>query len=611
MPPVPQRNDAMGQTLDPGDQLGAHGPEPRLDSWKAIAAHLNRDVSTVRRWEKREGLPVHRHLHHKLGSVYAFPSEIDRWWQGRRGGVELGERGEEPIDQRAGDGRSPAVSIAAERRSERYAPEGRRTLRGLLAALLAVLILGAIAALLMGTPRPPTIPEGSASIAVLPFQHAAVNADADILVDGLTEAIINSLSASSKLKVISRASVFRYKGKNIDSRRVGRELGVRAVLLGRVVQRDDRLSLVVELVDARDDHQLWGMTYERRLTDLVGLHEEIARHVGRTLTGRDHAGLTNRYSQNAVVYELYLRGRYHWNKRTPEGFRSAVSEFSQAIEKDPAYAPAYAGLADSYILMGYFDNLISFDEARVKARAAATRALELDDSLAEAHMSMAGVLEYAQWDWAGAEREYRRAIQLAPNYASAYHWYANNLSIRDRHDEAISQGTRAVELDPLSPIVHVALGHAYYLAERYDEAIGQMQRALEIEPSFANAHQFLGQVYARKGLHEEAVAEYRQADAGERWVWKSALAYLYTRMGRHPEASRIVGDFRTRRPQVSLVTTAALYAAVGERDQPLALLERACDQRDPDISYIKSLPAFESLRGDPAFQALLRRIGLG
>jgi TolB-like protein len=393
MPPVPQRTDAMGQTLDPrGDHLGAHASEPRLDSWKAIAAHLNRDVSTVRRWEKREGLPVHRHLHHKLGSVYAFPSEINGWWQSRRGGVEPNGRGEEPIDQGAGCGSSPAVSIGAEHSSDGHAPEGRRGLRGLLAASLAVLVLGVISALLMWTPRVPTIPDGSASIAVLPFQHAAVNADADILVDGLTEGIINSLSAASQLKVISRASVFRYKGKNIDSRRVGRELGVRAVLLGRVVQRDDRLSLVVELVDARDDHQLWGMTYERRVTDLISLHEEIARHVGRTLTGRDHDGLTNRYSQNAVVYELYLRGRYHWNKRTPEGFRSAVSEFTQAIERDPSYAPAYAGLADSYTLMGYFYSLIPFDEARVKARAAALRALELDDSLAEAHMSMAGVI---------------------------------------------------------------------------------------------------------------------------------------------------------------------------------------------------------------------------
>jgi TolB-like protein/Flp pilus assembly protein TadD len=595
----------MAQTPEPGDHVGAHAPEPRLDSWKAIAVYLNRDVSTVRRWERREGLPVHRHLHHKLGSVYAFPSEIDRWWGSRHVGLDRAGRGEELAAQRPSAGPLPPTS-AEKRESERH-PPAVWVKRGLLAASLAVLVV----TIQIGAPRAPRIADAGASVAVLPFQHVAVNDDADILVDGLTEGIINSLSAASHLKVISSASVFRYKGKSIHSRQAGRDLGVRAVLLGRVTQLNGRLTLAVELVDARDDRQLWGQTYERGAANLGLLHEEIARHVTRTLTGREPAGFTSRYRQNAAAYELYLRGRYHWNKRTPEDFRRAVNEFSQIIEKDPAYAPAYAGLADSYTLMAYFYNLIPFDEARVKARAAAAKALELDESLAEAHMSMAGVLEFEQWDWAGAEREYRRAIELSPNYASAYHWYANNLSIRGRHDEAIAQGTRAAELDPLSPIVHVALGHAYYLADRHDEAIGQFQRALEIEPSFANAHQMLGQAYARKGLYEEAVAEFRKADTAGRWLWKSALAHVYTRMGRHDAAGQIVRTFKSRRPEVSLVTVAALFAAVGERDEPLALLTQAIDQGDPDISFIKSLLAFESLRGDRAFQALLRRIGLG
>ena len=600
----------MGETPEPGDHLGAPAPEPRLDSWKAIAAYLNRDVSTVRRWEKREKLPVHRHLHHKLGSVYAFPSEIDRWWRNRRGSLDRPGRVEETAGQNSGEGLlSPPVDASGDARGHAPAVWAKRG--PVLTASLGILIVCAIATLQMGTSRAPSVPDGSASVAVLPFQHAAVNADADILVDGLTEGIINSLSATTDLKVISSASVFRYKGKNIPSRQAGRDLGVRAVLRGRVVQRNGRLTLAVELVDARDDRQLWGQTYERDATNLGPLHEEISRHVTRTLTGQESLGLVSRYHQNPVTYELYLRGRYHWKKRTPEDFSRAVKEFSQVIETDPTYAPAYAGLADSYTLMGYFYNLIPFDEARVKARAAATKALDLDESLAEAHMSMAGVLEFEQWDWTGAEREYLRAIQLSPNYASAYHWYANNLSIRGRHDEAIAQGIRAVELDPLSPIVHVALGHAYYLAERHDEAIGQLRKALEIEPAFPNAHQFLGQVYAKKGLPEEAVAEFRKADAAERWLWKSALVHHYTRMGRRDAADQIVQTFRTQRPEVSLVTTAALYAAVGERDQPLILLKRACDQRDPDISFIKSLPAFDPLRGDPTFQALLRRIGLG
>ena len=244
----------MGQTPEPGDHVDAHALEPRLDSWKAIAVHLNRDVSTVRRWEKREGLPVHRHLHHKLGSVYAFPSEIDRWWRSRRGGLDRDGRGEEPLDQRASEEGPVTPTFDA----KDHVPAVWGTRGPLLTASLGILIVCTIVTLQMGTSRATRVPDESASIAVMPFQFVAVNADADILVDGLTEGIINSLSAASHLKVISSASVFRYKGKNIQSRQAGRELGVRAVLLGRVVQRDGRLKLAVELVDARDDRPTLG-----------------------------------------------------------------------------------------------------------------------------------------------------------------------------------------------------------------------------------------------------------------------------------------------------------------------------------------------------------------
>jgi TolB-like protein/Flp pilus assembly protein TadD len=598
----------MGHTNEPGGHSAEHPLDLRLDSWKAIAAHLNRDVSTVRRWEKREGLPVHRHLHHKLGSVYAFPSEIDAWWRSRRGRLDPEERSEERVADLLGT--PPPVGPGPQDASLTLSARWDRT--RVLAVSVAVLFVGVIATVLVATSRARAVPANDASVAVLPFEHRSSASEADVLVDALTEGIINRLSAAPDLKVISRASAFRYKGKKtIDLRKAGRELGVRALLVGRVVQKNDRFSLSVELVDTRDDRQLWGTTFERSAATFGLLSEEVARHVSRTMTGRDHVGASRRYTKDPVTHELYLRGRYHWNKRTPEGFRRAVSEFARAIERDPAYAPAFAGLADSYTLMGYYYNLIPVEDARAKSRTAAMKALELDDSLAEAHMSMAGVLEFERWDWTGAEREYRRAIELAPNYASAYHWYANNLSIRGRHDEAISRGTRAVELDPLSPIVHVGLGHAYYLAGRHDEAIAQLEKALGIEPSFLNARQFLGQVYVEKGLYEEAVAEFRKVDAAERWIWRSALAHAYTRMGRMDAAAQIIRTFRTDRPTVSLVTIAALYAAVGERDQSLELLNLACNRRDPDVSFIKSLPAFESLRGDPAFQAILRRIGLG
>ncbi len=437
--------------------------ETRLDSWKEIAEYLRRDVSTVRRWEKREGLPVHRHVHDKLGSVYAFPSEIDEWLRRRRG--------VEPADE-------PPVRTSL--------PEPPASRRSVVIWLSAVVLAGLSSLLIVvGLRAPMTMDDG----------------------------------------------------------------------------RDDRL-----------------------------------RHT--------------RYTRNADVYELYLRGRHHWKKRTPEGYRRAVKAFSQAIEKDPAFAPAYSGLADTFRLMGYYSLLLPFEEARSKAKAAAVTALALDDSLAEAHTSMGSVLEL-DWDWSGAEREFKRAIELAPNYASAHHWYANNLSIQGRHDEAIAAGRRAVAIEPLSPILHVALGHAYLLAGRHDEAVDQLQKALEIEPASANAHQFLGLAYQRKGMYEQALAEMREANAlSDSWLWKAYLVHLYMTMNRREEAMHLLSEFDTRRPRVSLVTTAALYAAVGERDRPLALLEQACNERDPDAAGLIDVPVFDSLRGDPAFKALIRRIGL-
>jgi TolB-like protein/tetratricopeptide (TPR) repeat protein len=566
-------------------------------------------VSTVRRWERREGLPVHRHRHHKLGSVYAFPSEIDDWWHHRR--VDRFDRRDEAAAQPAAE--APAAEAPGVQPAAEPPPATRRVARPALIALIVLtaglMLIGALP-FLVGAFRAPRTTAGLASIAVLPFKTAPGNPDAEILSDGLTDGIINSLSAVADLKVISHTSVFRFKGKDIVPKQAGRELGVRALLLGRVHRQDDRLLLAVELVDATDDHQIWGATYERRAPDLGALQETVVHDIVRVLTGREHVR-KNRYADSTEAHELYLRGRHHWNKRTPEGFRRAVSAFSEAIDKNPAYAPAYAGLADSYTLMGYFYSVIPFSDARSKAKNAATTALALDDSLAEAHTSMASVMEYELWDWAGAGREYRRAIELAPNDANAHHWYANNLSLRDRHDEAIAIGRRAIELDPLSPIIHVALGHAYLMAHRYDEAIGQLKKALEIEPSFANAHQFLGLAYERKGMYERALTEMQTANSSiENWVWKAFLAQLYTRMDRNEEAMQIVTEFSARRPKASRVTTAALYAAVRERARPLALLQKACDERDPDIGFIKSIPTFDALRDDPAFQSILRRIGL-
>jgi TolB-like protein/Flp pilus assembly protein TadD len=556
----------------------------RLDSWKAIAKYLGRDVSTVRRWEKTEGLPVHRHLHQKQGSVYAFPAELDDWWKN-------GTR----ADDRAQDER----------------PNRRLLIPSLVTftVVIAGLLYG-----LAGVRHAAISVDAIDSIAVMPFAYPDGNtADDDMFVETLSEGISRGLAEMRGLKVISPMSTVRYKGKQIVPSRVGRELGgVEALLVGRIRRLADRVSLSVELVDARDERQVWGRTYKSgELSSTESFHQIVVGDVVQALKGRAQTTSYSRYARNAEVYQLWLRGRHHWYKRTPDGYERAIKAFSQAIERDPTFAPAYAGLADTYTVMSYFSQLIPFEEARSKARAAAVKALALDDTLAEAHTSMASVLEFEQWDWAGAEREYQRAIQLAPSYATAYHWYANNLSVRGRHQEAITYASRAVEIDPLSPILQVALAHAYVLAGQDEEALVALSKALEIEPASGNAHLFRGMIYSRQARYDEALGEMLIANRQfENWVWKAFLADLYVRMDRRDEAQRIVQAFETRRPGVSRVTAAALYAAVGERQRPLALLRGACDARDPDITFLQSVPAFDRLRGDPEFQALLRRSGL-
>ena len=593
---------ASKTTRDPPDSP----PSKRLDSWKAIAEYLNRDVSTVRRWEKLEGLPVHRHLHRTQGSVYAFSSQIDEWWKNGHdpGAVERAAGADRIASPELGD--IPAVSAAPDR-------EGRTGNLFLRLSLLAVVGGAALWGGSLSKDHSPAPLDPADFIAVMPFATGSENGADDEFVDGLTEGIISGLSTMQDVKVISRTSTFRYKGREIVPRRVGRELGgVDALLVGRADRKGDRVLLTVELIDARDDSQMWGHTYERRLPSPgESLHDAVVRDVVRVLTGRAYTAAHSRYARNVEVYDLYLRGRYHWYKRTPEGFNRAIAAFSRAIAEDPTFAPAYAGLADTYTLMGYFAYLIPFEEARSKARAAALEALALDDSLAEAHTAMASVLEFERWDWIGAEREYRHAIRLAPNYATAYHWYANNLSIRGRHDEAIVQGRHAVELDPLSPILHVGLAHAYLVAGRTDEAHSQLSKALDIEPASPNAHLFQGMTFVREARYNEALNEMLAADRlFENWLWKAFLADLYMRMHRPEDAHRIVELFEQRRPPASRVTTAAIYAAVGERERPLALLRRACDARDPDIGFLKSATAFDGLRDDSEFLALLRRSGL-
>ncbi len=445
------------------------------------------------------------------------------------------------------------------------------------------------------------------SVAVLPFVNAGADPNTEYLGDGLTESLINSLSQLPNLAVMSRSSVFRYKGRETDPQAAGRELKVQAVLAGRVTQRGDNLAVSVELVDVRTNRQLWGEHYNRKLSDLLAVQEEISREISEKLrlklSGEDKQRLARRSTENAEAYQAYLKGRYYWNKRTEEGFRKAIENFQQAVEKDPSYALAYAGLADSYVLLGDYKFEMPM-EAYPKAKAAAKKALEIDDILAEAHTSLAYVHFRFDRDWPAAEQEFQRALQLNPGYATAHHWYSLFLSDMGRHDLALAEIKRAQELEPLSVLMSSHVGTVLYQARQYDQAIEQLRKALEMDPGFPYAHWRLGQVLAQKGRYEEAAAELQKAGA----LIKSP-GYAYALAGRAAEARKAIEQMSGRRP-VQATEIAAVYAGLGEKRKALEWLERAYEEREGWLIEIKVDPRFDSLRSEPQFQDLLRRMGL-
>ena len=370
------------------------------------------------------------------------------------------------------------------------------------------------------------------SIAVIPFVNQNKDAGAEWISDGITESIINNLTQLPNLRVIARSSVFRYKGRETDPLAVGKELGVRAVLTGRLMQRGETMLISTELIDIRDNKQLWGEQYERPIADMLSVQREIAREITNnlrpTLSGVDQSRMDKQFTANPEAYQLYLKGRFYWNKRTPADFRKAITFFEQAIAEDPKYALAYSGLADTYALLTAYTN----EPARQlmpKAKDAALKALALDDKLAEAHASLGQIVEYYEYDFATAEREYRRALELNPNYPTAHQWLAEHLSGMKRFDEAIAEIQRALELDPLSPIMNRIYADILVDTRRFDEAIAQYQKTIDLDPNFSTAHFFLGRAYEGKGMYDQAVAAYTKASAispASRRITHGAAKYL-------------------------------------------------------------------------------------
>ena len=455
------------------------------------------------------------------------------------------------------------------------------------------------------------------SLAILPFANASNDPDTDYLSDGITESIINNLSQLPRLRVMARSTVFRYKGRESDPREVGRDLNVRAVLTGRLLQRGELLVIKAELADTTDGSQLWGEQYNRQMADIFSVEEEISKEISEKLrlklSGEQKKRLTKRHTENTRAYHLYLKGRYYWNKRTEEGIKKGIEHFHEAIGADPNYALAFAGLADSYVLLaGYGSHLP--EEVFPVAKAAAMKALKMDETLAEAHTSLAAVRAWYDWDWAGAELRYKRAIEINPGYATAYVWYALNLATVGRLDEALLTVKRAEELDPLSLIISLNVARILYFARRYDEAIEQCRKVFEIDNSFVVAHRRMGQIYHQKAMYDEAVAEYKRALtlAKNDSETMSALGYTYAISGRREEAMKILERVEKLSKQefVSPYSRARLHLGLGDIDQTMEWLERAYEERHSILIYTGVDPVFDSLREDARFQDLLQRMGL-
>lgn len=453
------------------------------------------------------------------------------------------------------------------------------------------------------------------SIAVLPLTNGSANPDAEYLSDGITESIINSLSQLPQLRVMARSTVFRYKGKEVEPQEVGQTLGVRAVLVGRVLQISDRLIVRTELVDVAKGWQLWGEQYNRKLADILTLQEEIARDISEKLrirlTGKEKERLAKRYTEDSEAYRLYLKGRYYWNKYTKEGLTKAIDYFNQSIGLDPGYSLAYTGLADSYYRLS--NAYLPPKEASPKARTAAMKALELDDTLAEAHASLGLIKMYHDWDWSGAEREYKRAIELDPRSGQGYLRYGTYLQLVGRFDESIASFKRALALDPLSLQANSLLGLALYVSRQYDKSVERYRKTLDMEPNYLPARFGLGLAYSQKGMYEEAIVEFQKAaDLVDDLVEAMGeVGYIYAAWGKINKAQEVLDDLKERSETayISPYNMVKVCAGLGETDLTFEWLERAYEERNEWLTWLGVDPKLDSIRSDPRFQNLMQRVG--
>ena len=469
---------------------------------------------------------------------------------------------------------------------------------------------------------PPAQPEKTTtikknSIAVLPFPDLSPQRDQEYFCDGLAEELINALAKLRELKVTARTSAFAFKGKDIDVREIGKQLGVATVLEGSVRKAGNRLRITAQLIDVAEGYHLWSERYDRNFEDIFAIQEEITLaivdNLRINLLGEEKENLIKRHTQDPEAYNLYLQGRHFWFTRTVEGIQKGMQCFRQAIEKDPNYALAYSGVADCYSNLGFY--FLAPRDAFPKAMAAAKQALELDDSLAEVHTSMAFILDKYEWNWSAADREFKKAMELNPNYANAHHWYALYLGAMDRWVESAAEAKKALDLEPLSTQFRMVLGVSFYQMRLYDKAVEELKKTIEMDPTFFPAHFFLGWwMYPEMAMFEQALEEAQKAVELTRGasITVAALGYAYAAAGRSEQARKVLGELDeiSKKTFVSPVAVAAIHARLGEIDRAFACLEKAYETRDHWMDYLKVLHMLAPLHGDPRFNVLLKKMNL-
>jgi serine/threonine protein kinase len=468
-----------------------------------------------------------------------------------------------------------------------------------------------------GAFRSPRVSKTIGSLAVLPFENLSRDPENDYLSDGITGSLINNLATVPKLRVMAQSTVFRYKGRKIDPQAVGRELNVRALLTGRVMQSGGSLRIGTELVDVATGSQLWGAQFDRKPGDIFVIQDEISSEISGKLrlrlTRAEKKRLVRRHTEDAEAYRLYLQGRHHWNRWTEEGFYKAIGYFRQAVEKDPSYALAYAGVADSFVLLGW-NSYLAPEDAFPKGKQAAMTALEIVPDLGEAHTALAAVLWLHDWRWPEAQLEFKRSLELCPSYPTANHWYAEYVMTVGRPVDAIAKMKSSQDLDPLSLIISVAIGWAYYMARRYDDAMEQLLRTVELDPNYPVTYWILGLLHRITGRYESAIT------AGEKGVslsggsplMRAALAHTYRKAGRRKDALQVLDDLTelAKHKYVAPQFFAGIHIGLGENDRAIECLEKSYQEHSHWLIYLHIDPSMDDLRNDPRFQDLLTRVGL-